>query len=209
FRVRVGMMSPQSLGPIAPRVWRAMAGERFFRFLHLPVQSGSDSVLAAMHRGYTVRTFRGLVQGARDALEEPMLSTDVIVGYPSESEADFRATLQLLEEVEPDVVNVTRFSPRPMTPAARLPTLASRIVKERSRAIARQRAMIARRRMERWIGRTERAWVVEAGTPGTSIARLSNYLPVVLRGVLPLGASRTVRVDGARSNYLHAHILDT
>ncbi len=202
FRVRVGMMSPQSLAPIAPAVWSALGRERFFRFVHLPVQSGSDEVLEAMHRGYRAQTFRSLVEGARRSLPDLMLSTDVIVGYPTEEERDFRASLSLLEEVEPEIVNVTRFSARPGTPAARLRPLPGRIVKERSRALAQLRIRIARRKMERWIGRTETAWVVEAGTPGTTIARLSNYLPVVVPRVVPFGETLPVRIDGARSNYL-------
>ncbi|HEV2520718.1 MAG TPA: tRNA (N(6)-L-threonylcarbamoyladenosine(37)-C(2))-methylthiotransferase [Thermoplasmata archaeon] len=203
FRVRVGMMSPQSLGPIAPRLWPVERGERFFQFLHLPVQSGSDSVLAAMHRGYQAADFRSLVDAARRGLREPMISTDVIVGYPTETEPDFRATLDLLEDVAPETVNVTRFSPRPGTPAARLRPLPGRVVKDRSRALAVARGRIARRRLEAWIGREESVLIVEAGTAGTSVGRLSNYLPVVIPETVRAGTRLPVRISGARSNYLH------
>src|SRR5271170_2178979 len=129
FHLRVGMMSPQSLAPIAERYFEGLAVSKAFRFLHLPVQSGSDPVLRAMHRGYSVDQFRTIVRAARAALPELTLSTDVIVAYPTEGPDDLEATVRLLEETEPEIVNVTRFSPRPGTPAASLPMLPSSTAK--------------------------------------------------------------------------------
>ena len=101
FRVRVGMMSPQSLGPIVGRYLEALGDPRFYRFLHLPVQSGSDSVLDAMRRGYTVAEFQREVALARAAFPDLHLSTDIILGFPGETETDFLATASLLEEIGP------------------------------------------------------------------------------------------------------------
>lgn len=202
FRVRVGMMSPQSLGPIAGPYFRALARAPAFAFLHLPIQSGSDAVLGAMRRGYRVGEVRRLVEAARRALPDLVLATDVIIGFPTESEEDFAATLALLEELAPEIVNVTRFSPRPLTPAALLPPLPSPVVKRRSRRTTEARQRLARARLERWIGRTLPAWVVETGTGASRVARLENYLPVVLPGPGPVGVRTAVRIDGARSTYL-------
>ncbi len=202
FSVRVGMMSPQTLAPIRSEYVAALADPRFYRFLHLPLQSGSDHVLSSMHRGYDAREFERSVGEARSRLPELMLSTDVIVGYPGETEEDHRATRELLERVQPENVNVTRFSPRPGTPAARAAAVGATIAKRRSRELAALRQRIARERFERWIGREGLARVVEYG-PGTSaVARLPNYLPVVLEERPPLGRVVPVRIDGARSTYL-------
>jgi len=202
YRVRVGMMSPQTLAPIADAYFDALAEAPAFGYLHLPIQSGSDAVLREMRRGYDVATVRRLVASARRRIPELMLATDVIVGFPTERPADLEATVDLVEELAPEVVNVTRFSPRPMTPAALLPPIASAEVKRRSRRLTESRLRLARRRLERWIGRTETAWVVEPGSGGSQIARLENYLPVVLDGRRPLGRRIEVRIDGARSTYL-------
>ena len=202
FKVRVGMMSPQSLESLLPEYLDALAPERFYRFLHLPVQSGSDRVLAAMRRGYRAGEFLRQVAEARRRYPDLMLSTDVIVGFPGESEDDHAATERLLDSVTPETVNVTRFSPRPGTPAARLPPLGPRVTKRRSRAIAALRLRVARHRLERWIGRSAPGRVLELG-PGTSaVARLPNYLPVVLDPRPELGRRLEIRVDGARSTYL-------
>ena len=201
-RVRVGMMSPQSLGPILPDYLEALAHDRFYRFLHLPVQSGSDRVLAAMRRGYGVEEFRHQVAAARRRLPDLMLSTDVIVGFPGETDDDYHATEGLIESIAPEIVNVTCFSSRPGTPAARLAPVGPRVAKRRSRSLTALRLRVARRQLERWIGHTGPTRIVEHG-PGTSaVARLPNYLPVVLGSRPTLGASLEVRVEGARSTYL-------
>jgi MiaB-like tRNA modifying enzyme len=202
FTVRVGMMSPQTLAPVVERYFRALSAPRFFAFLHLPVQSGSDRVLDDMHRGYDAATFRRLVKMGRSRLPGLTLSTDLIVGFPTEDEAAFESSLRLVEEVEPEIVNVTRFSPRPLTPAAHLPPLPPRTAKRRSRALTEMRMRVARRRLERWIGHEGIALTVERGARSSTVARLPNYLPVVLAERLPLGRSVPVRVDGARSTYL-------
>ena len=202
FRLRVGMMSPQSLAPIGEAYFAAARETKAFQFLHLPVQSGSDRVLEEMRRGYTVGEFRRLVGEARQAMPDTMLATDVIVGFPSETEDDFRATAALVEEVGPEMLNVTRFSPRPGTPAAKLEELPARVVKRRSRELTELRMRVARERMERWIGWEGSAQIVEHGADGSSVGRLPNYLPVVFDERISLGAVAPVKVEGARTTYL-------
>ncbi len=202
FRLRVGMMSPQSLSEIAGTYFATLAESKAFRFLHLPVQSGSEGVLRDMHRGYTVDQFRAIVRAARDVLPDLLLATDVIVGYPFEGPADVEATVRLLEETGPEIVNVTRFSPRPGTPAAALRPWAPSTVKRRSRDVVEAKTAIGRRRLERWIGWEGTGLVLEHGVDGSSVARLPNYLPAVLPDRLPLGTWQALRIDGARSTYL-------
>lgn len=201
-RVRVGMMSPQSLEPHVERYLDILSLRPVYRFLHLPLQSGSDRVLDAMKRGYRSDVFRRQVETARRRIPDLHLATDVIVGFPGETQEDHRATEELLEVTEPEIVNVTRFSPRPGTPAARLPRLPPRVAKRRSRSLAALRLRISRRRLERWIGTRAVGRVLEYGPGGSAVARLENYLPVVLDRRPPLGEDVEIRVDGARSTYL-------
>lgn len=202
FRIRVGMMSPQSLEPHLDAYLEALADGRAYRFLHLPLQSGSDRVLEAMRRGYRADQFRRQVEAARRRIPDLHLATDVIVGFPGETEDDFRATEELLEAVGPETVNVTRFSARPGTPAAHLTPLPPRVAKRRSRSVAELRHRLSRARFERWIGTQTVGRVVEHGPGESSVARLANYLPVVLDRRFPLGVDLELRVDGARSTYL-------
>jgi threonylcarbamoyladenosine tRNA methylthiotransferase CDKAL1 len=202
LRVRVGMMSPQSVQPFLDEYLEALEEPRVYRFLHLPVQSGSDRILGLMRRGYTADAFLRIVATARARFPELHLATDAIVGYPTEEEDDHRRTETVLETAAPETVNVTRFSARPGTPAARAAPVGSRVAKQRSRALAALRGKIARRRLEPWIGREVVARVTEYGPMGSSVARLPNYLAVALESRPPLGSDLRVRIEGARSTYL-------
>ncbi len=207
-RIRVGMMSPQSLAPIRDDYWDALRGPHFFRFLHLPLQSGSDRVLAEMRRGYDAATFEACAREARDRFPGLHLATDVIVGFPGETLDDHRATEAVIDRVRPETVNVTRFSPRPGTPAARRAPLPPRVAKSRSRALTELRRRIARERMEERIGTDGPAWVVEHGPDGTAVARTASYLPVVLDRRPALGSIVPVAIVGARSTYLLGRVRD-
>ncbi len=99
----------------------------------LPVQSGSNTVLRRMGRTYTVEEYRRLVEAIRKRVPGAALATDVIVGFPGEAPAEFEETLRLLAEVRFDVVHVAAYSPRPGTPAARLPDDVPAEEKERRR----------------------------------------------------------------------------
>jgi len=88
--------------------------------LHLPVQSGSDRILAAMKRGYTALEYKSIVRRLRAARPDIAISSDFIVGFPGETEADFEATMKLIDEVGFDASFSFLFSPRPGTPAAEM-----------------------------------------------------------------------------------------
>jgi threonylcarbamoyladenosine tRNA methylthiotransferase CDKAL1 len=208
FRVRVGMADPLTVLPIVEALVKAFASEKVFKFLHLPVQTGSDEILQAMQREYTVDQFEEIVRRFRQAFPDLTLSTDVIVGFPGETEAQFESTFRLVERTRPDIVNVTRFSPRAGTPAA---TMTKQVVgwrvKERSRSLTRLRFRISRETHERFVGREQEVLVTEPGKGSTTLARTPEYRQVVLREPVPLGQFVRVRVDAARPTDLMGHVL--
>lgn len=106
----------------SPRLFETMAGSpRVEKHLHLPFQSGSSRVLSAMNRGYTREHYLSLIEEAKRAMPDLVLTSDVIVGFPGETEAEFEETLDLVREVRYDALFTFLFSPRPGTPASRLP----------------------------------------------------------------------------------------
>ena len=131
FRIRVGMMNPWHVLKILPELKDAMSHEKVYKFIHIPVQSGSDKVLADMNRHYTAEDFLKIV----NAFKGFNISTDIICGYPTESEEDWKKTVELIRKVMPEVLNISRFFPRPGTAAAMLKQLPSGISKERSREL--------------------------------------------------------------------------
>jgi len=134
--------------------------ERLAPHVHLPVQSGSDRVLAAMKRGYTALEYRSIVRRLRQARPELSLSSDFIVGFPGETEADFAATLRLAREAEFDASFSFIYSPRPGTPAADLPDETTREEKrERLQRLQAQLEAQAKTVAERMVGTTQRVLV--------------------------------------------------
>jgi len=208
FRVRVGMADPLTVRPIVDDLVDAYATEKVFKFLHLPVQSGDDGILEAMRREYTVADFEAIVAAFRRAYPEITLSTDVIVGFPGETEEQFQATMDLVERTRPEIVNVTRFSPRPGTPAASFPgPIVGWRVKERSRRLTRLRFRLAHEIHEAFVGREVDVLVTEPGKPGTTLARTPEYRQVVLREPLDLGVFARVRIEGATATDLLGRVL--
>ncbi|EDY38198.1 tRNA-i(6)A37 thiotransferase enzyme MiaB [Cyanobium sp. PCC 7001] len=132
---------------------------------HIPFQSGDDAVLKAMARGYTVERYRRIVHRIRERMPDAAISADVIVAFPGETDAQFRNTLRLVEEIGFDQVNTAAYSPRPNTPAADWPDQLSEAVKvERLRELNALVEQQARRRSARYAGRTEQV-LVEGTNP--------------------------------------------
>jgi len=203
YGLRVGMLNPFILDKLLPDLLEAFAHPRVFKFLHLPVQSGSDRVLQEMGRHHTAADVQRQVAAFRARFPDLLLSTDVIVGFPGETEEDHQATVRLLERLEPEIVNVTRFSRREGTPAAlRRDQVPSRIAKERSRELTRLRFDLCARRLSRFVGRETEVLTTEPGKGGTVLARTGEYAPVILPAGAPLGKRFRVRITGAGAVFL-------
>jgi tRNA A37 methylthiotransferase MiaB len=155
-----------------------------------------------MGRRYTSEDFAKTAGQLRSALPGLSLNTDAIVGFPGEAAEDFQKTLDLVGLVQPDKVNITKFSPRPGTPAARLYDMPDRIKKDRSRELTRLWLQIAARNNERLVGRTLQARVTECGRNGTMKARAANYLGMVVYGNPVMGSSIHVKITASNSYYL-------
>jgi tRNA-2-methylthio-N6-dimethylallyladenosine synthase len=117
-RIRFTTSNPYNLTPKLIAAMRDVP--KVCEWFHLPLQSGSDRVLARMNRGYTRAEYLDLIAALRDAVPDLALSTDLIVGFPGETEADFEATLEMVERVQYDNVFAFRYSRRPGTPAAEM-----------------------------------------------------------------------------------------
>ncbi|MDD5254021.1 MAG: tRNA (N(6)-L-threonylcarbamoyladenosine(37)-C(2))-methylthiotransferase [Candidatus Nanoarchaeia archaeon] len=136
FKIRLGMANPEYILPIAEDLVEIYKADKMIKFIHIPIQSGSDKVLKEMNRNYKVKEFIRLVKLFRKNIKDITISTDIIVGYPTETDEDFEKTLEFIEKIKPEVVNLSKFTPRPNTPASRLKQLSSETIKERSKKIS-------------------------------------------------------------------------
>lgn len=204
FAVRVGMLNPATTIPILDALTSAYHHEKIFRFIHVPVQSGSDPVLRTMNRGYSVDDFEAIIAAFRKGIPEIRVSTDFIAGYPTETAEDFSQSLELLERTRPTKVNITRYSARPGTEAAALRDLSDGVKKERSRLLTRTAHTIYDEIYTSFSGRTIDVVVTEQKKPGSVIARDLYYNNVVIGHPLPLGTRCRVTITGHTRHYLRA-----
>ncbi|KAG9396802.1 Methylthiotransferase [Carpediemonas membranifera] len=136
IKIRIGMANPDHILPDLGNWTRMfMNHPQLYRFLHLPVQSGSNAVLKRMNRKYTAEQFEQLVDGLRAAVPDITIMTDVIAGFPGETDEDWVQTLALLTKLQLPFVNITRFYSRPHTPAAKMKQVDSKVTKRRTKEL--------------------------------------------------------------------------
>src|SRR5919108_4159222 len=181
FKIRVGMMNPMYLPSMMDRMVSLFyESDKLFKFLHIPVQSGSDRILKKMKRGHTAKTFMDAVPAFRDKIPEMTISTDIIVGFPSETEDDFKETLDLVAKSKPDIVNISRYGARPGTEAYgwKGMRVRSQVSKERSECLYALARRIAKKRNSFWQDWQGEIIIDEIGkvTQGRNYA----YKPIVI-----------------------------
>ena len=206
FRVRVGMANPKGVHGVREELARVFAeNDELYDFLHAPVQSGSDDVLGDMRRQHQVEEFREVVDAFDRHLDDWTLATDVIVGFPTETRADFEASLDLLREVRPERVNVTRFSKRPGTDAADMKGLGGTEKKERSKRMTDVKMDVVGETYEGMVGERRSVLVVEDGTDDSRVGYDRTHRKVAVPGAertgVELGEVVDVAVTGHNTVY--------
>ncbi len=203
FRLRIGMMNPFYAGENLHEIINSFKNKKVFKFLHLPLQSGDNNVLDHMCRRYTLEDFKRIVTEFRKRLGGITLSTDIIVGYPIEDEESFSKTYGAIEKIRPDILNITRFSPRPNTKASKLKDIPDRIKKERSRKISMLAKKISMEINREHVGSVKEVLISEMGKNNTLLARSDNYKQVIVKDGA-IGEFKKVGIEKATPNYLVA-----
>lgn len=204
FRLRVGMLNPMLVSGRSESMAKAWGDSRTYKFLHLPIQSGSQKILDSMVRDHSLEDFWEVVDTFRSYYPEMMIITDVITGFPGENEEDHQATVDLLKRLLPDLVNITRFSPRQGTPAAKLKRLNGNIVKDRSRELTSLRQDLGAKSFKRFVDRKTSVLSIENQRPGSTLCRDENYRPIIVKEELPLGQFYSVEIVKSDYAYLTA-----
>ena len=205
FRVRVGMMNPMFMPRIRDNLLESFENDKVFQFLHVPVQSGSNDVLNNMKRGHTVETFKDAVRKFRKKFNVFTISTDIIIGYPTETRENFEETITLLNETRPDIVNLSRYSQRPGTVAAEMPQIDVAEVKRRSKQVAELINDISFENNRKWIG-----WkgdvLFDENLDGQIKGRNFAYKPIFVNEITEIGQKCTVKVVDATNHSLIGEI---
>jgi MiaB-like tRNA modifying enzyme len=187
-RIRVGMMNPATVKGQIGDLIDAFAGDHIFKFIHLPVQSGSDAILARMGRRYTAADFGEILRRFRERYPGITVATDMIVGFCGETDADFSASLHLIKTVKPAKVNVTRYSRRPFTPLTQEKDFPDHVKKDRSRTLNAVAQEVYASINAAQLGKTVPFVVTETLRKGSVMARSPEYTGIVIRENLPVGS---------------------
>ncbi|MCY4490666.1 MAG: tRNA (N(6)-L-threonylcarbamoyladenosine(37)-C(2))-methylthiotransferase [Thaumarchaeota archaeon] len=206
FKIRVGMMNPMYMPRIKDRLIDSYNNPKIYKFLHIPVQSGSNKVLHDMKRGHTAETFINMAKRARQKFGDFTISTDVIVGFPSENTEDFAETTNMIKQIRPDIVNLSRYSARPGTEAAKQEQIDDAEIKRRSKIIFDMISKISLENNKKWIGWSGDVLFSEK-TDESIKGRNFAYKPIYVEDAVKIGSIHTVKIRQATTNSLRGIIV--
>ncbi len=202
-RIRLGMLNPNHALEFLDELIIILKHPNMFKFAHLPVQSASNRILKLMNRKYQIEDFVKIVKKLRKEVPMVTIATDIICGFPDESDAEFKKTSELLEKLKIPVVNITKFCPRKGTPAFRMPKLNTKIVKKRSKQLAELQTKVIDNK--EWLGWSGMIIIDEIGKDNSAVGRNDFYKPVVVKNSkLKLGSAVEVKVNNTKQHYLEA-----
>jgi threonylcarbamoyladenosine tRNA methylthiotransferase CDKAL1 len=206
FRVRVGMMHPKSILNDVDGIINSFQNEKVYKFLHIPIQSGNDNVLIDMNRGYKLKDFRNIITQLREEIPEISVATDVIVGYPTEDEQSFQDTLELIKDVKPDFLHISKYHHRPGTPSSILDEIDHHIMKNRSKMLNELKTGISLHNNQKLVGTIQKILITDKGSKGGFMGRTGNYKTVIVDDA-PLGCFVETEIIEAKSTYLKGRLL--
>jgi len=208
--VRLGMANPNHVMPIIDELLEVYKSPKMFKFIHIPVQSGNNEILESMNRKYTVNDFRKLVKIIREKIPLMTISTDIICGYPGETNEQFEDSLSLIKEIKPDAVNRSGFVVRPGTTAARSSKqLNGREVRERTRALTQCFQWIGLDANRRWKNWTGDVLIDEKGKDNTMIGRNLCYKKVIIpNNNVQIGDLIKAKITDISAHYLIGEVIE-
>jgi threonylcarbamoyladenosine tRNA methylthiotransferase CDKAL1 len=218
FMIRNGMGNPHNLKHFSNDLVESYDNPKVYKFLHLPLQSGSDSILNDMRRMHTMEEYEMIANQFRKQFNDITLATDIIYGYPTETEDDFEKTIAAMKLFRFDIVNLSRFWPRPGTYAASIPMLPKSVVDDRGRRITSLFREISLERNRAWMGWEGSVLITGNGKSNSIIGRNYAYKTIALpedeimrfnnnnKAIKP-GDKLVVRIIGYGTFHLKATIL--
>jgi MiaB-like tRNA modifying enzyme len=182
FYIRIGMINPDNVKPILRELIEIYKNSKIFKFLHMPIQSGNNAILRKMNRNYSVKDCENIIKKFRKNIPSLTLSTDIICGFPGETEKQFDDSVRLIKKIKPDIVNISRFWARPGTEAALMPNqINGAITKKRSTKLAEIQHEIALEKNKKWIGWKGKVLIDEKGKNKTWKGRNFAYKQVIVK----------------------------
>ncbi|MDP3990448.1 MAG: tRNA (N(6)-L-threonylcarbamoyladenosine(37)-C(2))-methylthiotransferase [archaeon] len=208
FIIRVGRGNPVNLLKIKNELLPLFNHPKVFKFIHVPMQAGSDKVLKDMKRGNTIAEFISLVATIKETIPLVTLATDIIIGFPTETEDDFWQTLEVVRKINPDVINISKFWSKSNTSAKKIEQILPEEVERRTKVLTDIFQNISTLQNERWIGWEGEILITEKGIQdGQLVGRNPAYKPVVVDGQFSLGNIVPVKITRTNTFDLRGEVI--
>jgi len=208
YKIRLGMINPRHVMAMMDELLKIYQDDRMFKFLHIPVEAGNNEILGKMKRKYTIHSFKEMVDKFRRYVPDITIATDLIVGFPTETELQYQDSLHLIQDIKPEVLNIARFSPRPNTVASRMVgKIHGNVKKERSREMTELFLRLALQQNQKWVGWEGKIVIDEYGKNNTMVGRNFAYRPVIIQGDFNLGDEVKVKIKEVTAHDLRADIV--
>lgn len=204
--LRIGMTNPPYIKEHLDAMAEILNHEQVFSFLHIPVQAGSNNVLYAMNREYTIEEFQFIIGELKKKVPDLCIATDIICGFPTETEEDFKKTISLVERNIFPIMNISQFYSRPGTPAAKMKLLPTQIVKERSTKLTK----VFKEQMpyQELVGTTQKVWILEKNHDGLLVGHTKSYALVLLDAdEVLLGTSVNASIIHAGKHHVIGNVI--
>lgn len=208
FRIRVGMMHPKSLKRQLDDVIRVFKdNEKIYNFIHLPVQTGSPKVLEEMNRLHTLEEFKQMVELFRSNIPTLSLATDIIVGYPTETDDDFNQTLELIEEIKPDIIHISKYMHRPTAKSNTLEEIPHELMKQRSHRLNDLKTKVMLENNKRYEGSIQNVLIIGEGVSGGYVGYTDSYKNIIIDEAV-IGEFMKVEIVEGKRTYLLAKSIN-
>jgi len=208
YRIRAGMMNPYTCFSNLESIIEGYKNSKIYKFLHLPVQSGDQEILKKMNRKYSVEDFKKIIKEFKTKYPDITISTDVIVGFPNESDEQFDKTVDLIKEIRPDITNITRYSARPDTKAKKMKgRIKTEIAKNRSKSMTDICKKISKEKNKENIGKTYNVLITEKRKNNEFFGRTENYKPVIIKETARIGEIVPARIIDSYQTHLVGSII--
>ncbi len=180
FKLRLGMMDPNNVLPILKELIEIYKDKKMYKFLHIPIQSASNKVLKDMNRFYTIEKTEKIIVEFRKVFPDITIATDIIVGYPTETEEDHKKNLEFINKFKPDVFNLSKFSSHKQTKAGKLKVLPGKLINKRASELMEAHKITAKENKNKFLGKEIKVFINEKISEQLYRARDENYNIIVV-----------------------------
>jgi len=209
FKLRLGMSNPNHIYPILNELIEIYKNKKIYKFLHIPIQSASNKILTQMNRKYNIYQAEEIINKFKQEFSDITMATDIITGYPTESEQDHNQNIDLINKYKPDVFNLSKFSSHKGTEASKLKPLSIGIINKRASELMKLHRDGAIENKNKFLGKNTKVFVnSKSEMPGFLEARDNNYNIVFVKGGLELfGKNIEVKINKVGVHHMFGEII--